>query len=191
MPIHEHPLTELNIPDTSKNYPASFKAYHCGICDRDYEWWQLPAEGDTPFYAGGSTEPIEIIARAKALESFPHEQIWLNELHRRLQTSRPDATIEQASNMLNKIYDVFNKKGIKMVRCRGTPQQYEREFDEKFQCIEFAGNTKFADLLNKRVIRQWDFKYVGRIDAIRERVNQDDDIRFKERWLAAIDFFRV
>lgn len=63
--------------------------------------------------------------------------------------------------------------------------------DEKYNKIIISDRNKFEDFFNKRIIRQWDLKYIQLInlEKFHENIINNKNIRYKNRWLAAIDYF--
>jgi polyphosphate kinase len=150
------------------------------------KWWQLPP--DKPFYNKG--KKYENFVRAKIFEAYPDKQIKPMELYKQMKNANFDVTPEQVSSTFNRLYEELNKKHVHMIRC---PNDIERRSDEKFECMQYSESVNYEDLVNRRIIREWDFEFVSSLDKARKDITDNDRIRLnkKKDYLAAIDFWKV
>lgn len=67
---------------------------------------------------------------------------------------------------------------------------HSKLLDEKYNKILISHNNNLDEFFNKRMIRQWDLQYLTTdLKELKEKIKSNPNIRYKNRWLAAFDYF--
>ena len=174
---------KLSEGDKLPNYPSSFTVYKCPICGYENEWWTL--------YGFGKGTNLESIIRALALDSFlQKKEIRYPQVVQHIQEKYEDAkySVDSIQGALNRVFrDVLKGKGISADRYPSN-----RLSDEKYNKIRISSNNTLDVFFNKRIIRQWDLQHLifdFDLHELKKKIKSDPVIRYKDRWLAACNYF--
>ncbi|MCK4798047.1 MAG: hypothetical protein KAT05_11730 [Spirochaetes bacterium] len=164
------------------NYPSEFSTYLCPQCGFENEWWILKH-----FDKGFNRKSI---VRALSFEAYLNgNEMVFDQIIQYINKKYIDENISEDSiqDAFNNLFEkVLEPKNIEATRC-----PLNRLHDEKFNKIVISQNNKFEDFFEKRILRQWDLKYLQLTDLekLNEAIKKNGKIRFENRWSAAIDYF--
>lgn len=180
-------------PITKEKYPRnSFLVYQCPNCSHLNDSWMIN-------YNEKNISRISII-RTIFFESYYNQSeidyedairyvknYLVNHDENYFSDIENDEEIDK--RIRNQINSVFKKalieKGIVAYRVPEIDIS-----DEMYDEIIISPENKFETFFNKRVIRQMDFKYFNlNLDDIRKKIETNREIKRKDRWFAAIEFF--
>lgn len=173
---------EINETNKIDSYPSEFSVYLCLHCGYENEWWIL--------LGFDKEKALESIIRGLSFESYLNEkEIYYNQIIQYIKEKyNEDKFLDDAIQKgLNHLYkQVLEPKKIEAIR-----YPINKLHDEKYNKIIISDRNKFEDFFNKRIIRQWDLKYIQLInlEKFHENIINNKNIRYKNRWLAAIDYF--
>jgi len=159
-----------------------YEFYRCPICNYENDFWIV-----MEWFKYVNLEPI---VRAKFFESYLYnKEIDYDRIMLDIKFEYPSEnfTIETVQNTLNNSYrEHLVNRHIKAKRI-----PIPRMPDEKFYKIIISQNNNFEDFFNNRVIRPWHLSYFKEVDLqiFKRKIKENSHIRFKKRWLAAVDFF--
>lgn len=162
-------------------YPHEFSVYLCPECGYENDWWML--------YNFGKNTNRESIIRALFLDSFlQRKEINYDQvIHHIKEKCKDENLLDNAiQNDLNRLFiEVLENKEIKADR-----YPKSKLYDEKYNKIIISENNTLDDFFNKRIIRQWDLKHLTfDLTELREKIKNNEKLRYKNRWLASIDHF--
>lgn len=191
----------LEIDDKCKidRYPDEFLVYLCPDCGYENDWWIT--------YNFGENIIRESMIHALFFESYyknkdlkydkaieiVRQNIENSDLEDDIKNHIVENIEEYTRSRINDLFNEFtgNKfiipKNVKIHAVRH-PKKLHNEQYNRIQISQ--SQNSLADFFNNRVIRQWDLKYLDMdLNELRDEIKKDKEIRFKNRWLAAIDYF--
>lgn len=162
-------------------FPPEFSVYLCPECGYENDWWML--------YKSDKNTNRESIIRALFLDSFlQRKEINYDQvIHHFKEKCKNENLLDNViQNDLNRLFiGVLENKKIKADR-----YPKSKLHDEKYNKIIISENNTLDDFFNKRIIRQWDLKHLTfDLTELREKIKNNVKLRYKNRWLASIDFF--
>ena len=180
-------------PETREKYPRnSFLVYQCPNCGHLNDAWMINYNEKlisresiirTIFFESYYNQNgIDYEDAIRYVKNYlvKHDENYSSDIE------NDDEFDKRIRNQINSVYKkALKEKGIDVYRGP------ERDIsDEKFDEIIISPENKFETFFNKRVIRQMDFKYFNiNLDEIRKKIETNQKIKRKYRWIAAIEFF--
>lgn len=164
------------------NYPSTFSTYLCPQCGHENEWWIL--------IGFDKDIKIESIVRALSFDAYLNgNEMIFDQIIQYIQEKydRENFQDDSIQATLNNLYrDVLKKKQIEAIR-----YPINKLHEEKFNKIVISKNNKFENFFNNRIIQQWDLKHLQLkdLEELNEAIKKNGNIRYENRWNAAIDYF--
>ena len=163
------------------SYPREFMVFRCPECGYLNDWWALHDMG---------RGTLKSIIRALFLDSFlqgkeiMYDQIVLY-IKERYECEK--FTEKKIRDVLNSVFHELDDKKISVKR-----YPLNKLSSEKFYKI-IVNHDNIADFFNKRIIYQWDLQHLTfDLKELKEKIKSiTKKIRYKNRWLAAFDYFLV
>ncbi len=171
---------EIGDKDRIKKYPANFGVYKCPSCGEEKDGWML-----TKIEEGMNME--QIVMANFFNYHLEKRTILYDQFIDEIINTYPNEGLKRDSirQTINDCYTKLIDKNIIAVR-----HPIDREASEQYVSIKIDSINKIETFFNKKIIKQWTFKYFNTdLKKIRELIESNPNIRYKERWLVAVDHF--
>ncbi len=183
---------ELNVKSKIINFPERFSVYLCPKCGCENEGWIL--NGMDKYTIQNRHLPdcyIESVIRALFLDVFlQNKEIYCVDVHKYIKERykeeyKKDIELDEydCCRDLERLYKGVISKDI-------STNPFFFNIQHGLISIKFTEYTILENFFNKRIIRQWDLKHLTTdLIELKEKIKINENIRYKDRWLKAIDYF--